>query len=59
MEPRESKKLLQVAGDGQIEPPRQPERKPRFQIVKLEERIAPGAHNTRGIACHAHTDNCR
>ena len=27
------------------------ERKRRFRIVKLEERIAPGANNTHGHAC--------
>ena len=28
------------------------ERKRRFRIVKLEERIAPGVNNTHGHACN-------
>jgi hypothetical protein len=35
-------KSVESRGDVQISPARQPERKRRFQIVKLEERIAPG-----------------
>jgi hypothetical protein len=42
-----------------LTPEQKKKEKGRFQIVKLEERIAPGANNTRGIAWHAHTDNCR
>ena len=30
------------------------ERKRRFRIVKLEERIAPGASNTHGAYCNSH-----
>jgi hypothetical protein len=45
MEPREIEKPVQSRGEGQTAPPRPPERKRRFQIVKLEERIAP---------CNAH-----
>ncbi len=41
MEPRESEKPVESRDEGQTSPPRQPERKRRFQIVKLEERIAP------------------
>jgi hypothetical protein len=32
------------------------ERKRRFRIVKLEERIAPGANNTHGHACNPTVD---
>jgi hypothetical protein len=41
MEPQKSDKSVESGGEGQTSPPRQPERKRRFQIVKLEERIAP------------------
>jgi hypothetical protein len=48
MEPRrdESRKAPQ---------PRKEERKRRFQIMKLEERIAPGCRNGRGNQCHCDT----
>ena len=42
MEPRQFEKSVESHGEVQISPARQPERKRRFQIVKLEERIAPG-----------------
>jgi hypothetical protein len=42
MEPRQFEKSVESHGEVQISPPRPPERKRRFQIVKLEERIAPG-----------------
>ncbi len=48
MEPRKTEKPVQSRGEGQTSPPRQPERKRRFQIVKLEERIAP--------VCHGHVN---
>ena len=41
MEPRESEKPVESRGEEQTSPPRPSERKRRFQIVKLEERIAP------------------
>jgi hypothetical protein len=41
MEPRKSEEPLQARGEGQASPSPQPARKRRFQIVKLEERIAP------------------
>jgi hypothetical protein len=34
------------------------ERKRRFRIVKLEERIAPGANNTHGLTCRPTHDRC-
>jgi hypothetical protein len=49
MEPSKFEKSLEAAGEGQAAPPRQQERKRRFQIVKLEERIAPGRATTN---CH-------
>ena len=42
MEPRQSEKPLESRCDDQPSSTRQPERKRRLQIVKLEERIAPG-----------------
>jgi hypothetical protein len=45
-------KLSDPRREGQIAPPRPPERKPRFQIVKLEERIAPS--NPGGAARSKH-----
>ena len=45
MEPRQIEKSVESRGEGQTSPPREPERKRRFQIVKLEERIAPGGGN--------------
>ena len=50
MEPTKLEKPSESRGEGQAAPPRQPEKKRRFQIVKLEERIAPGSG-----ARHRHT----
>ena len=44
MEPRKIETPAESRGGGQTLPGRQPEKKRRFQIVKLEERIAPGGH---------------
>jgi hypothetical protein len=44
MEPRKVEKPVESRSEGQTSPPRQPEKKRRFHIVKLEERIAPKAH---------------
>jgi hypothetical protein len=49
MEPRKIEKPVESRGEGQTAPPRQTERKRRFQIVQLEERIAP---NKGGISPH-------
>jgi hypothetical protein len=46
MEQRQNEKPEGPRGEGQPSPPRQPERKRRFQIVKLEERIAPRVPKT-------------
>jgi hypothetical protein len=53
MEPRKSEKPEESRGEGQTSPPSQPERKRRFQIVKLEERIAPrkGGHSHALTVC--------
>ena len=52
MEPRQSEKSVESRGEGQTSPPREPERKRRFQIIKLEERIAPGGgHGNHSNAC--------
>jgi hypothetical protein len=45
MEPRKIETSLEARGEGQTSLPRQSERKRRFQIVRLEERIAPGVGN--------------
>jgi hypothetical protein len=51
---------METRDDGQQKsetPPRDSkERKRRFRIVKLEERIAPGANNTNGAVCNTHKD---
>jgi hypothetical protein len=47
MEPQKSDRSVKPHGEGQTSPPRQPVRKRPFQIVKLEERIAPGHGNSR------------
>jgi hypothetical protein len=52
MEPRLFEKSVESHGGVQISPARQPERKRRFQIVKLEERIAPGAAGS--VSPHTH-----
>ena len=54
MEPRQFEKSAESRGEVQISPARQPERKRRFQIVKLEERIAPCTTNPAGHE----TGNC-
>jgi hypothetical protein len=52
MEPREPEKPLESRGEGQTSPPRPEERKRRFRIVKLEERIAPTGGDTKFRACY-------
>jgi hypothetical protein len=48
MEPRKIETAVKSSDEGQTSPPRQSERKPRFQIVKLEERIAPSNGHGKG-----------
>ena len=48
MEPRPSEKSLESRSEVQTSPTGQPERKRRFQIIKLEERIAPGGGHGNG-----------
>jgi hypothetical protein len=53
MEPRTIEKPVQSRAEGQTAPPRPPDRKRRFQLVKLEERIAPcGIDHTRCCVSH-------
>ena len=54
MEPRKTEKPEESRGEGQTAPPRPSERKHRFQLIKLEERIAPGGGNGKGsnLGCH-------
>jgi hypothetical protein len=50
MEPRKTERPAEPRGEGPTSPPRQPERKRRFRIIKLEERIAPaGGHGHGGL----------
>jgi hypothetical protein len=63
MEPRQTETPVQSRGEGQTAPPRPSERKRRFQIVKLEERIAPGGGHGNGsngpFGCNpTHGHNC-
>jgi hypothetical protein len=51
MEPRKIETPVQSRGESQTSLPRQPERKRRFQLIKLEERIAPGHGKSKGTAC--------
>jgi hypothetical protein len=50
MEPRQSEKSVESRGEGRASPTRQLERRRRFQIIKLEERIAPGGGHGKGTA---------
>ena len=47
MESRKMETTPESTGEGQAKQPRPPERKRRFQIVKLEERIAPSWYNMK------------
>jgi hypothetical protein len=63
MEPQKSDKPVESRREGLTSPPRQPERKRRFQIVKLEERIAPNEGGIPGKSngscnCYRGTKNC-
>jgi hypothetical protein len=48
MEPRKIETPVQSRGEGQTATPRPSERKRRFQLIKLEERIAPGGGHGNG-----------
>ena len=48
MKPRLSEKPVQPRDEGPPAPPRHPEKRPRFHIVKLEERIAPAGGHAHG-----------
>jgi hypothetical protein len=50
VEPRKTEKPVESRREGQTSPPRPPKRKPRFHIVKLEERIAPGLRDNHHVA---------
>jgi hypothetical protein len=52
MEPRSSEKPVESRSEGPAASSRPPERKRRFQIVKLEERIAPGGTHGNTNGCH-------
>jgi hypothetical protein len=56
MEPRPSEKPLKSRGEDQTSSARPPERKRRFQIIKLEERIAP-LRSDSIFVCNGHTHN--
>jgi hypothetical protein len=48
MEPHQIETPVESPGEGQTSPPRQQEKKRRFQLIKLEERIAPGGGHGNG-----------
>ena len=54
MEPRKIETPVQSQRERHTSPPRQSERKRRFQLIKLEERIAPGGNHTlhRSHTCY-------
>jgi hypothetical protein len=58
MEPRKSEKPVESRSEGQTSPPRQAERRRRFQIVKLEERLAPGGKGGGPSRAAAHNPHC-
>jgi hypothetical protein len=58
MEPRQFEKSAESRGEVQASPPRPPERKRRFQIVKLEERIAPNGKGSDFFFCGTKGKNC-
>jgi hypothetical protein len=58
MEPRKTEKPVESRGDGQPSPPRQPQRKRRFQLLKLEERVAPCGNGSCSYYCN-HTHHCK
>jgi hypothetical protein len=58
MEPRKSEKPAESRGKDQTSPPHQSEKPRRFRITKLEERIAPGGHNTQASRCYSHCIAC-
>jgi hypothetical protein len=50
MEPPKPEKPVESPVEGQPSPPRPPERKRRFHVIRLEERIAPaGGHRHGGL----------
>jgi hypothetical protein len=51
MEPRKIETPVKSRREGTPTLPGLPERKRRFQMIKLEERIAPGSRNTHGTRC--------
>jgi hypothetical protein len=59
MEPRQIETPVESCGGDQTVPPRPPERKRRFQIVKLEERIAPGQVGIDSISPNPRSHPCR
>ena len=64
MEPRQFEKSAESRGEVQASPPRPQERKRRFQIVKLEERIAPGGpgnrtYNQKCYGGHTYAGHCK
>jgi hypothetical protein len=58
MEPRPSEKPVESQGEGQTAPHRPPERKQRFRIVKLEERIAPSHGSGNGTQTSCNNTHC-
>jgi hypothetical protein len=59
MEPRLIETSVESRGEGQTSPTCPPERKRRFQIVKLEERITPGQVGYDSITPPTRSHPCR
>jgi hypothetical protein len=59
MEPRKTEPPVESRSESQSSPPRQQERKRRFQVIKLEERIAPGRGNGTGYGFSCPPGHCK
>jgi len=58
MEPRKIEQPVESRDEGQTSPHRQSEQKRLFQLVKLEERIAPGGLGNHTLNCKTHGNAC-
>jgi hypothetical protein len=58
MEPHKIETPAESHAEGQTSPPRQPGRQGRFQIIKLEERIAPAGAGNHTQNCKTHGNAC-
>jgi hypothetical protein len=58
VEPRQFEKPVESRGEAPSSPPRQEEKKRRFRIIKLEERIAPGKGGPSGNGANTNCKDC-